>query len=120
LRVVFLIPLLASIVILSLTVSDAYAAITEIIDATGDTTGNTLSSSHGIDVDGTGNVYVSGASSTNAFKITLAVPVGGTGISPDTVSLLAYGVQSSISWWLPAVLAGVGIGVFVIKKRNSF
>jgi len=45
-------------------------------------------------------------------------PVGGTGISTDTVSLLAYGIQSNAVWWLPLVLAGVGIGVFVIKKRN--
>lgn len=44
--------------------------ITEIIDATGDGNGNTLSSPEGIAVDGSGNVYVAGIGSNNAFKIT--------------------------------------------------
>ncbi len=43
---------------------------TEIIDATGDGGGNTLSTPVGIAVDGSGNVYVGGYGSHNAFKIT--------------------------------------------------
>ncbi len=48
----------------------ALGAITEIIDATGDGGGNTLSAPIGTAVDGSGNVYVAGFSSHNAFKIT--------------------------------------------------
>ena len=44
--------------------------ITEIIDATGDGAGNTLNGPFGIAVDGSGNVYVTGDFSDNAFKIT--------------------------------------------------
>ena len=44
--------------------------ITEIIDSTGDGAGNTLNQPFGVAVDGSGNVYVAGFSSSNAFKIT--------------------------------------------------
>jgi hypothetical protein len=44
--------------------------ITQIIDSTGDGAGNPLSRSYGIAVDGSGNVYVAGEDSDNAFKIT--------------------------------------------------
>jgi len=44
--------------------------ITEIIDATGAGAGKTLSTPYGIAVDSSGNVYVTGADSDNAFKIT--------------------------------------------------
>ena len=44
--------------------------VTEIIDSTGDGTGNPLSLPEDIAVDGSGNVYVAGNSSDNAFKIT--------------------------------------------------
>jgi len=44
-------------------------AITEIIDATGDGTGNTLDETWGVAVDSSGNVYVGGRGSDNAFKI---------------------------------------------------
>ena len=44
--------------------------ITEIIDATGDGTGNTLNWPQGIAVDGSGNVYLTGFNTHNAFKIT--------------------------------------------------
>jgi hypothetical protein len=48
----------------------AAAEITEIIDATGDGGGNTLDTPSSIAVDASGNVYVTGAISNNAFKIT--------------------------------------------------
>jgi hypothetical protein len=46
------------------------AQITEIIDATGDGGGNVFDDAETIIVDGSGNVYVVGAGSDNAFKIT--------------------------------------------------
>jgi hypothetical protein len=44
--------------------------VTEIIDATGDGVGNTLSFPHGVAVDGSGNVYVADPNSRNVFQIT--------------------------------------------------
>jgi hypothetical protein len=50
--------------------SSAQYVITEIIDATGDGAGNTLYWPVGIAVDSSGNVYLPGYGSNNAFKIT--------------------------------------------------
>jgi len=44
--------------------------ITEIIDATGDGTGNTMEGPNDVAVDSSGNVYLAGRDSDNAFKIT--------------------------------------------------
>lgn len=44
--------------------------ITQIIDATGDGVGNGLNESYGIAVDGLGNAYVAGLTSSNVFKVT--------------------------------------------------
>ncbi|MAB79728.1 MAG: hypothetical protein CMJ89_10295, partial [Planctomycetes bacterium] len=46
------------------------AQITQIIDATGDGAGNTLGFPYGIAVDGSGNVFVTGSNTNNAFKVT--------------------------------------------------
>jgi len=46
------------------------------------------------------------------------VPVGGTYIPIDQSALLLAGVQSISMWMIPVVIAGIGIGVFVIKRRN--
>ena len=46
--------------------------ITVIIDRDGDGAGNRFGAAKGIAVDAAGNVYVAGASSDNAFKITPA------------------------------------------------
>ena len=43
--------------------------------------------------------------------------VGGTSIPIDTTALLLVGVQS-ISMWMIPVIAGIVIGVFVIKRRK--
>ena len=45
-------------------------------------------------------------------------PVGGTYIPIDQSALLLAGVQSVSMWMIPVVIAGIGVGVFVIKRRN--
>jgi hypothetical protein len=44
--------------------------------------------------------------------------VGGFDIPINTSSLLLAGVSSVSMWMIPVVIAGVGIGIFVIKRRN--
>jgi len=44
--------------------------------------------------------------------------VGGTLIAIDKTALLLAGVQSISMWMIPVVVAGIGIGVFVIKQRK--
>ena len=46
------------------------------------------------------------------------IVIGGTYIPIDQTALLLAGVQSISMWMIPVVIAGVGIGVFVIKRRN--
>ena len=53
--------------------------------------------------------------------LTVVIPVGVIGgelIPLDTTALLLAGVQSVSMWMIPVILAGAGIGVFVIKRRN--
>jgi len=45
-------------------------------------------------------------------------PVGGFNVPINTSALLLAGVQSISMWMIPVVVAGIGIGVFVIKRRN--
>ena len=52
-----------------------------------------------------------------AFNVDI-VPVGGTFVPIDQSALLLAGVQSISMWMIPVVLAGIGVGVFVIKRRN--
>jgi len=92
--------------------------ITKIIDATGDGGGNALSEPFDVATDSSGNVFVTGRVSNNAFKIAKDVPVGGTLVPIDTTTLLLAGVQSISMWMIPVVVAGVGIGIFVIKRRK--
>ena len=51
-----------------------------------------------------------------AFKSFPAI--GGTMIPIDTTTLLLAGVQSISMWMIPVVAAGIGIGIFVIKRRK--
>ena len=46
------------------------------------------------------------------------VPIGGTFVPIDSTALLLAGVQSISMWMIPVVVAGIGIGVFVIKRRK--
>lgn len=69
--------LLAGFIVLGISAlapNSAEAQITEIIDPTGDNTGNALITPWGVTTDGAGNAYVAGFFSDNAFKIT---PLGG-------------------------------------------
>jgi len=52
------------------------------------------------------------------ISLTLSVPISGTSIPIDTSALLLAGVSSVSMWMIPVVIAGVGIGVFVIKRRS--
>jgi len=44
--------------------------------------------------------------------------IGGFNVPIDTSSLLLAGVQSISMWMIPVVIAGIGIGIFVIKRRK--
>jgi len=46
------------------------------------------------------------------------IPVGGFNVPIDTTALLLAGAQSISMWMIPVVVAGVAIGVFVIKRRK--
>jgi len=46
------------------------------------------------------------------------IAVGGTYIPIDQSALLLAGAQSISMWMIPVVIAGIGIGVFVIKRRK--
>jgi hypothetical protein len=48
-------------------------SITEIIDETGDATGNPLNTPRSIATDGAGNVYLCGGYSNNAYRISLGL-----------------------------------------------
>ncbi len=57
--------------------------------------------------------------STNTpWSLQTPSPIGGTFIPIDQTALLLAGVQSISMWMIPVVIAGVGIGVFVIKRRK--
>ena len=70
---------------------------------------------HSITIFETTGTFGAGA---HYFKVQLPIVVGGTNVSIDTSALLLAGVQSISMWMIPVVIAGVGIGVFVIKRRN--
>jgi len=55
---------------------------------------------------------------TVAMKEIIGPVVGGINIPIDTSSLLLAGVQSISMWMIPVVIAGIGIGIFVIKRRK--
>jgi len=53
-----------------------------------------------------------------SFTINTDVPIGGTYIPIDQSALLLAGVQSISMWMIPVVIAGIGIGIFVIKRKK--
>jgi len=52
-----------------------------------------------------------------AFNVDPIV-IGGTYIPIDQSALLLAGVQSISMWMIPVVISGIGIGIFVIKRRK--
>ena len=52
------------------------------------------------------------------FSLGLTTTAGGTSIPINTTELLFTGEQSISMWMIPVVIAGAGIGIFVIKRRN--
>ncbi len=68
---------------------------------------------------GSGVVTVIGATTDGLDAIAFVVDsaVGGNYIPINTSALLLAGVQSISMWMIPVVIAGIGIGVFVIKRR---
>ena len=70
----------------------------------------------GIDFDKDPDTIITGVQIwTTSFD---DIPIGGTNIPIDQTALLLAGVQSISMWMIPVVIAGVGIGVFVIKRRK--
>jgi len=93
--------------------------ITEIIDSTGDGVGNPLDEPFDVATDSSGNVFVTGRVSDNAFKIIKDKPIGGTVGSIDTVSLLVAGAQGNMGWWSLALVGVVAAGAAIIYKAKS-
>ena len=89
----------------------ASAQITEIIDASGDGTGNTLTSSGEIAVDGSGNVYVAGIGSSNAFKITSG------GVITEIIDATGDGTDNTLNG--PTAIAVDGSGNVYVTGWNS-
>jgi len=63
--------------------------------------------------------------STSSVSVCIHTPgeqcnivVGGTFVPIDQTALILAGVQSISMWMIPVILAGIGIGVFVISKRK--
>jgi len=56
---------------------------------------------------------------TVAQKTDIPPPViGGFNVPIDKTALLLAGVQSISMWMIPVLVAGIGIGIFVIKRRK--
>ncbi|MCH9042104.1 MAG: SBBP repeat-containing protein [Thaumarchaeota archaeon] len=94
---------------------------------------------HGIAVDSSENAYVIGETQSTNFptkfpiqgtkgsgfqpdafvtKIGDDIVIGGINIPIDQSALLLAGAQSISMWMIPVVVAGIGIGIFVIKRRK--
>ncbi len=63
-------------------------------------------------------VTPSGFSAVTGLTLVNDVPIGGISIPIDSTALILAGAQSISMWMIPVILAGIGIGVFVIKRRN--
>ena len=87
------------------------AQITEIIDTTGDGLGNTLDYPWAIAVDGSGNVYVTGTNSDNAFQITPG------GAITEIIDATGDGLGNPLDW--PAGVAVDGSGNVYLTCQNS-
>ena len=52
------------------------------------------------------------------ISLVLSAAIGGSDVPINTSALLLAGVQSISMWMIPVLVAGIGIGVFLIKRRN--
>jgi hypothetical protein len=86
--------------------------ITQIIDSTGDGTGNSLSRSQGIVVDSSGNVYVAGFGNSNAFKITPG------GVITEIIDSTGDGAGNTIGFVVAIAVDGSG-NVYVPGGGNN-
>ena len=102
--VLFSVAMLSSFVVTAQTV-------TEIIDMSGDGTGNTLSWPWGIAADEAGNVFVTGLFSDNAFRIT----PGGT--ITEIIDATGEGAGNPL-YWAHGIAVDAAGNVFV-TGRNS-
>jgi len=107
--------------------------ITEIIDPTGDGAGNPLGNPYGIASDGSGNVYVSGDATNNAFKITpggvITEIIDATGDGAGNTLLGADGIAAdeagnvyvagSVSWNAFKITPGGTITEIINGTENS-
>jgi len=93
--------------------------ITEIIDSTGDGDGNPLTEPFDVATDSSGNVFVTGRVSDNAFKIIKDKPIGGTVGSMSTTSLLVAGAQANMGLWSLALVGMVAAGAAITYKLKS-
>jgi hypothetical protein len=91
--------------------SNARYVITEIIDSNGDGAGNTLDLAVRVAVDECGNVYVAGADSHNAFKITPA------GIITEIIDSNGDGAGNTLTD--PEFIAVDGCGIVYLTGENS-
>ena len=63
--------------------------------------------------------FATGTPNPRAIAFDFTYPtIGGTNIPIDKTALLLAGVQSISMWMIPVVVAAIGIGVFVIKRRK--
>ncbi len=58
------------------------------------------------------------------FESSIIIPpppvlIGGTILPLDTMSLALAGIQTSASWMIPVVVAGIGIGLVVLRKFRN-
>jgi len=53
------------------------------------------------------------------FTISTGPPIGGELVPIDTTALLLIGAQSTASWMIPVVVAGIGIGLVVLRKFKN-
>ena len=94
----------------------ADAVFTDVNGPTGLGGANPITSWDGNDFSVTGSytIVFTGAAATSSC----APAVGGTMIPLDTTALLLAGAQMNAAWMIPVVVAGIVIGVFVIKRRK--
>ena len=95
--------------------------ITEIIDSTGDGAGNTLDVPYGIAVDVNGNVYVAGFGSSNAFKITAPLAVGGVAELPplDRTSADESRLTGEGSGWSVGYSTELAVGLAAVAVATA-